>query len=118
MGTYIKIDGDPNRVAATGVALRAMAEALHGQLQAPLAEINAIDGERPWGTDHFGDGFEATYDYVPDGSEEKLRDSIRNGMSNAGEGLGRVGGATVLAMTEIQGGDSQSASDIRTAVDQ
>ncbi|WP_131785283.1 hypothetical protein [Protofrankia symbiont of Coriaria ruscifolia] len=117
MSTFLDVDGDPNEVSATGALLRSMAQTFKTKVQGPLADINAIDAERPWGADHFGEGFEHTYNYTPEGTDQPLRDSVRDGMSNAGDLLTRVGDGTVLAMTEYQGTDVQNASDITTAND-
>lgn len=117
MGTYLDIQGDPNEVSATGALLRSMAENLRTKVQAVQADIEAVEAERPWGNDEFGQGFEATYNGVPPGGDKPLRESIEEGMSHAGERLTRVGEGTILAMTGYQGVDHENAADIKKAGD-
>lgn len=117
MGSFLDIEGDPNEVSGTGALLRAMGESLQTEMQGPLGDIHAIEGERPWGSDHFGEAFDKTYDGKPPGSDVPLREAVQEGMSHAGERLTRVGDGTIRAMTEYQGMDSQNAQDITTSGD-
>jgi hypothetical protein len=112
MGTYLDIEGDPNEVTGTGAKLRAMAESFQGRAQGILGDIRAVEGERPWGSDQYGQAFETTYNVVPEGGEGTLRDSVQDGMQDAGGRLKRVGENTVLAMTEYQGTDADNAAQI------
>jgi|SRR5690606_25316067 len=113
MGTYLKIDGDPNEISGKGAILRSLGETFRARIQGLQGEIQAIEAERPWGNDKYGQAFESTYNYVPDGSETRLRDDLSEGMSHAGERLIKVGDKTVLAMTEYQATDATNETEIR-----
>lgn len=115
MGTYVDIDGDPNEIGAKGSILRGLAEAFHAKAQGILGKIHAVDGERPWGNDKYGQAFETTYNVVPDGSTVPLRDTVGDGLSHAGDVLTKAGDKTVLAMNEYQGVDAENEADIRRA---
>jgi hypothetical protein len=115
MGTFLKIDGDPNEVSGSGAILRSMAESFGSQAQAVLSEIQAIDGERPWASDKYGQAFEAKYTEPAEGQDQPVRDLVQDRMSHAGEGLSRLGTQTVLAMTEYQGSDDQGATEINNS---
>jgi hypothetical protein len=113
MGTYLNIDDDPNEVSGTGAILNSMAQSFRTQAQAALSEIQAIDGERPWASDKYGQAFEAKYTEAADGQPQPVRDAVQERMSHAGETLSTVGRQTVLAMTEYQGSDKQGADEIK-----
>jgi hypothetical protein len=115
LGTYLRVDGDPNEVSGTGAILRSMGETLNNRAQGILGDINAVEAERPWGDDSYGQAFESTYNVTPEGSDGPLRQAVADGMSRAGEGLTRVGDATVLAMSEYQGTDVENRDDINRA---
>ena len=84
-------------------------------MQAILGDINAVNAERPWGNDQYGQAFEQTYNVVPEGSEVPLRDAVDDGLSRAGEGLIKPADKTVLAMTEYQGVDDDNRTNINRA---
>ncbi|MDQ7906554.1 hypothetical protein RB614_18730 [Phytohabitans sp. ZYX-F-186] len=84
MGSYLDIQDDPNEVSGTGAILRAIGTSFQGQARGILADINAVNAERPWGS----------------------------GLDRAGEGLIRPADKTVLAMTEYQGVDAESRTKI------
>lgn len=115
MGTFFKIEGDPNEVSGTGAVLRSMAESFRTETQTVLGEINAVHAERPWGADSYGNAFETTYYQVPEGGEKSLPEMVQEGMSKAGERLTKVGDGTILAMTEYQGTDTDNAANINQA---
>ena len=114
---YLDIKEDPNEIGGTGAIVRSLATAFHAKAQAILAEIQAVEGERPWGNDKYGQAFENTYNVVPEGSENSLREQVRDGLSQAGERLTKVGDKTVLAMNEYQGVDDQNEAEIRKAAE-
>lgn len=113
MGTYLEIDGDPNEISGKGAILRSIGETFRARIQGLQSEIQAIEAERPWGNDKYGQAFESTYNVVPPGSETRLRDDLSDGMSRAGEGLIKVGDKTVMAMTEYQAVDATNEAEIR-----
>ncbi|MEH1130097.1 hypothetical protein [Micromonospora sp. CPCC 206061] len=113
MGTYLKIDGDPNEIGGTGAILRSMAESFSTEARAVVGDITTIEGEQPWGGDSYGNGFRETYNKVPDGADKPLRAIVQDNMSAAGERLTKVGDNTVLAMAEYQGTDDDSGQKIR-----
>jgi hypothetical protein len=76
MSTYLEIDGDPNQVGASGAAVRAVSESFTARSRAIAANIRAIEAERPWGDDKYGQAFETTYSFVPDGGRSPLREEI------------------------------------------
>lgn len=115
MGTFLKIDDDPNRIGGTGAVLRAMAESFKTESSAVLGEIQAIDAEQPWAQDQYGQAFQSKYSEVQDGQEVSARDYAQTQMSDAGDRLIRVGEQTVLAMSEYQGVDQQGATEIHQA---
>jgi hypothetical protein len=115
LGTYLDIDGDPNEISGKGSILRSLAESFRAKAQTILGDIHAVDGERPWGNDKYGQAFEATYNQVPEGSATSLRDMVRDGLSHAGERLTKAGDKTVLAMNEYQGVDAENEAAIRKA---
>lgn len=112
MGTYLDIDGNPLEVTATGAILRSIGASFHSESQAILGDINAVNAERPWGNDSYGQAFETTYNVVPEGSDGPLRDAVDDGLSQAGDGLTKVGDSTVQAMTEYQGVDDENRTHI------
>ncbi|GAB3813971.1 hypothetical protein [Micromonospora zhanjiangensis] len=113
MGTYLDIDGDPNEVAGTGAVLQGLAETFKAKVTAVQGKIHGVEGERPWGNDKFGHGFETTYNMKPEGSDEKLVDSVSEGMSKAGDGLAKLGGNVVRGMNQYQGEDHAGGTDIK-----
>ncbi len=115
MGSYLDIRDDPNEVSGTGAILRSIGTSFKSQAQGILGEINAVDGERPWGNDQYGQAFEQTYNVVPEGSDGPLREAVSDGLNRAGEGLVNVGDKTVMAMTEFQGVDDGNRDDINRA---
>lgn len=115
MGSYLDIDGDPNEIGGKGAILRSLAESFRAKAEGILGDIQAADGERPWGNDKYGQAFETTYNVVPDGSDSSLRDAVQEGLSHAGERLTKVGDKTVLAMNEYQGVDAENEAEIRRA---
>ncbi|MFD0747624.1 hypothetical protein ACFQ1L_41865 [Phytohabitans flavus] len=66
MGSFLDIQDDPNEVSGTGAILRSIGTSFKGQAQGILAEINAVNAERPWGGDQYGQAFEQTYNVVPE----------------------------------------------------
>jgi hypothetical protein len=115
MGSYLDIQDDPNEVTGTGAILRSIGTSFQSQAQGILGEINAVNAERPWGNDQYGQAFEQTYNMVPEGSEGPLREAVDDGLNRAGEGLVNVGDTTVMAMTEYQGVDDDNRHDINQA---
>jgi hypothetical protein len=115
MGTFLKIDGDPNEVSGTAAVLRSMAESFRTQTQTVLGEINAVHAERPWGADSYGKAFETTYFQVPEGGEQSLPAMVEESMPKAGERLTKVAEKTILAMTEYQGTDTDNATHLNQA---
>lgn len=113
MGSFIDIQGDPNEVGATGAQLRALAESFEAKTKAILGDINAVEAERPWGSDKYGNAFEASYHQTGEGGDTPLSTDVKDGMSEAGRRLARVGQGTVMAMTEYQGVDAQNSADLR-----
>lgn len=113
MGTYIDIDGDANQVSATGSVLRAMAESFRAKTQGVLGQINGIEGERPWGSDKYGQAFDSSYNQVPEGGDVPFSDSVKTGLSHAGEQLQRASGGVVRAMNEYQGVEAENEAGIR-----
>jgi hypothetical protein len=112
MGSYLDIQDDPNEVSGTGAMLRAIGTSFQTQAQGILGEINAVNGERPWGSDSYGQAFEQSYNVVPEGSDGPLREAVDDGLQRAGEGLIKSGDKTVMAMTEFQGVDDENRDDI------
>jgi hypothetical protein len=112
MGTFLRIDDDPNEISGGGAILRSMAEGFKGEAQGILGEIQAIDAERPWASDKYGQAFETKYTEPEEGQEMAVRDAVQERLGQAGESLSTVGGQTVLAMTEYQGSDQDGATDI------
>ena len=112
MGSYLDIQDDPNEVSGTGAILRSIGTSFQSQAQGILGEINAVEGERPWGSDSYGQAFEQTYNVVPEGSEGPLREAVDDGLNRAGEGLVKGGDKTVMAMTEYQGVDDDNRNNI------
>lgn len=115
MGSYLDIQDDPNEVSGTGAILRSIGTSFQSQAQGILGDINAVNAERPWGNDQYGQAFEQTYNMVPEGSDGPLREAVDDGLSRAGEGLINVGGKTVMAMTEYQGVDDDNRHTINQA---
>src|SRR5918992_2234678 len=115
MGSFLDIQDDPNEVTGTAAILRSMGTSFQSQAQTVLGDINAVNAERPWGSDSYGQAFEQTYNVVPEGSEAPLRDTLNDGLGRAGEGLVTSGDKTVLAMTEYQGVDQENRNQINQA---
>ncbi|GAA4172742.1 hypothetical protein GCM10022251_69780 [Phytohabitans flavus] len=115
MGSFLDIQDDPNEVSGTGAILRSIGTSFKGQAQGILAEINAVNAERPWGGDQYGQAFEQTYNVVPEGSDMPLRDAVDDGLSRAGDGLIKPADKTILAMTQYQGVDEDNRADINRA---
>lgn len=115
MGSYLDIQDDPNEVSGTGAILRSIGTSFQTQAQGILGDINAVNSERPWGNDSYGQAFEKTYNVVPEGSETSLRDAVDDGLNRAGEGLITGGDKTVMAMTEYQGVDDDNRNQINQA---
>ncbi len=115
MGSFLDIQDDPNEVTGTAAILRSMGTSFQSEAQTILGDINAVNAERPWGNDEYGQAFEQTYNVVPEGSEVPLRDAVDNGLSRAGEGLIKPADKTVLAMTEYQGVDDDNRTNINRA---
>jgi hypothetical protein len=114
MGSYLDIDGDPNQIAGTGAILQGLAETFKAKVSGVQAKIHGAEGERPWGNDKFGHGFETTYNMpIAEGSKEKLVDSMSEGMSKAGDGLAKLGGNVVRGMNEYQGEDHAGGTGIK-----
>lgn len=112
MGTYLKIDGDPNEIGGTGAILRSIAESFSVEARAVVGDITTIEGEAPWGGDSYGNGFQETYNMVPEGGEQPLRTIVQNNMNEGPTRLTKVGDNTVLAMAEFQGTDDDNANKI------
>ncbi|BCB87905.1 hypothetical protein [Phytohabitans suffuscus] len=115
MGSFLDIQDDPNEVSGTAAILRSMGTSFQSEAQGILGEINAVNGERPWGNDSYGQAFEQTYNVVPEGSEVPLREAVEEGLGRAGEGLIKPADKTVLAMTEYQGVDIENRNKINQA---
>jgi hypothetical protein len=115
MGSFLDIQDDPNEVTGTAAILRSMGTSFQSEAQTILGDINAVNAERPWGNDEYGQAFEQTYNVVPEGSEVPLRDAVDDGLSRAGEGLIKPADKTVLAMTEYQGVDDDNRTNINRA---
>jgi hypothetical protein len=115
MGSFLDIQDDPNEVSGTAAILRSMGTSFQSQAQTVLGDINAVNAERPWGSDQYGQAFEQTYNVVPEGSEVPLREAVDDGLSRAGEGLIKPADKTVLAMTEYQGVDDDNRTNINRA---
>ena len=113
MGSYLDIQDDPNEVSGTGAILRSIGTSFQSEAQGILGDIRAVEGERPWGNDSYGQAFEQTYNVVPEGGEGSLRDGLADGLDRAGDGLIKSGDKTVMAMTEFQGVDDDNANDIK-----
>jgi hypothetical protein len=112
MGTYIDIQGDPNDLTGRGAMLKAIAEKFQAAAGGVASQIADVEGEQPWGHDKFGDAFVKFYTQPPEGGGDPVKDQIKQGLSEAGDLLGKVGGKTILAMTEYQGTDAENAADI------
>lgn len=112
MGSYLDIQDDPNEVSGTGAILRSIGTSFQSQAQGILGEISAVNGERPWGNDSYGQAFEQTYNVVPEGSEGSLREAVEDGLNRAGDGLIKGGDKTIMAMTEYQGVDEDNSNQI------
>ena len=112
MGTYVDIQGDPNDVTGRGAMLKAIAAKFKAEAAGVASKISGVEGEQPWGQDKFGDAFVKFYNQPPEGGGDPVKDQIRDGLSEAGDLLDKVGGRTMLAMTEYQGTDSQKSADI------
>jgi hypothetical protein len=113
MGIYLGIE-DAGNVAAVGARLSATGSAFKAQIAGLLQEIAAIEAERPWGNDHFGQGFEHSYfqgveDHPP------ARDTAMQGMTGAGDWLIDVGDNTLRGMTMVQGVEAANAVIIKSA---
>jgi hypothetical protein len=115
MGTYLDIAGDPNEVSGAAAVLRSMAESFHARAQAIASEIEAVHAERPWGSDSYGQAFQATYNAPAEGGGEPMSEVMQDAMSHAGERLSHIADQTVLAMTEYQAIDAEAASAINQA---
>jgi len=115
MGSFLDIQDDPNEVTGTAAILRSMGTSFQSEAQGILGDINAVNGERPWGSDSYGQAFEQTYNMVPEGSEEPLRQVVDDGLGRAGEGLIKPADKTVLAMTSYQGVDEDNRANINRA---
>ncbi|GAA4459126.1 hypothetical protein [Phytohabitans houttuyneae] len=115
MGSFLDIQDDPNQVSGTAAILRSMGTTFQSEAQTILGDINAVNAERPWGNDQYGQAFEQTYDVVPEGSDVPLRQVVDEGLGRAGEGLVTSAGKTVLAMTEYQGVDEDNRANINRA---
>jgi hypothetical protein len=113
VNSYIDIE-DAGNISATGARLAAMAEAHRAQVAAVRGEIAAIEAERPWGNDHFGEGFEFAY-LQPVNDHPPLRTAALDGMDAAGEPPTTLGDKTVRAMTTFQGGEAYNQAQIRSA---
>jgi hypothetical protein len=112
MSSFMSVQ-NATMVSAVGMRLTTMADELKTQITAVKDEIATIEAERPWGNDHFGEGFEATYLRSTDG-ELTLREAVLDGMEVSGGTLREIGDTTVLAMTRYQGGEAQNAAEIRS----
>jgi hypothetical protein len=112
MSTYVKVDGNPDDVTATGARLKAQAAALGAQAQALLQEIKTLDGGEPWGHDEPGREFAKQYNQVPAGGTTPFSESLKDELAKAGELLSKVGDAIMLAMVNYQGTDSANSNDI------
>jgi len=108
---YLDIE-DADKISATGARLAGLAEGLQAQVAGLKAEIAAIEAERPWGNDHFGDGFRTSYMEPVDG-QPPLRDAVLDGMDASGGLLADVGDMALQAMTRFKGGEAQNAAEIR-----
>lgn len=115
MGSFLDIQDDPNEVSGTAAILRSIGTSFRGEAQAILGDINAVNAERPWGSDDYGQAFEQTYNVVPEGSDVPLRQAVDESLGRAGEGLIKPADKTVLAMTEYQGVDDENRTDINRA---
>jgi hypothetical protein len=115
MGTYLNVEGDPNELAGKGAILRSMAATFASQARTYQAQISAIEGEEPWGSDEYGQAFRTTYFAQPEGAEVPLPAMVSKGLGQAGERLTKVGDNTILAMTDYQGTDTANAGQIDQA---
>ncbi|MEJ3743596.1 hypothetical protein WEI85_09935 [Actinomycetes bacterium KLBMP 9797] len=113
MGTYLRLDDDPENIANTGASLLGMATDFKAQAQTILGEIQAIDAERPWASDKYGQAFEKNYTQPGEGQEEPLRDAAQERLTHAGEPLEKVGNQTIQAMAGFKATDDQGGAEIR-----
>src|SRR5262249_57570235 len=70
---------------------------------------------QPWGNDHFGNSFKTQqngYFSVPEGADKPFNEILKHELSNAGEGLGRIGDGTMGAMNDYQLTDGVNGQQI------
>ncbi len=115
MGTFVDIQGDPDELGGKGALLSGMAATLQARSASVLSEIQAIEGEQPWGHDKYADGFLHSYNTTPDGDTKPLKDTAQQGLADAGGLLTNIGDRISLAMGEYQGTDWQNSRDIDSA---
>jgi len=112
MSTYIRLQGDPDEVSATGARLKAEAEAFGAQAKSILGDIQSIEAQQPWGSDEPGQKLLERYNQAPAGGAP-FSQSLRDQLSTAGDELSRAGDAVMLAMVDYQSTDATNADDIK-----
>ncbi|MFC7548808.1 hypothetical protein [Plantactinospora sp. GCM10030261] len=112
MGSFIRIDGDPNEIRGTGAKLRALAEAFSGDVQGIAGQIRTADSAKPWGSDKFGQEFDAQYNKVDNG--QVISEAVKDRMTDAGELGLTAGNRVVRAMDGYQLADHDGERDINS----
>jgi hypothetical protein len=114
MSNFVEINGSPDELRVTGTLMGARAAELKAKAEAILDRISDLEDTQPWGADHFGKNFLAGYHQVPKGGDRAFNTVLAGELSQAGQGLARIGDAVGASMTDYQVADGQNAADIAT----
>ncbi|WIM99929.1 hypothetical protein ACTOB_003599 [Actinoplanes oblitus] len=115
MSEYLSLPEGPAAAARVGTKLQAEAQDFKEKAQRVLADIRALDQNRPWGGDEAGKAFEAQY-HKPMGEAGTLAHALQDRLDTAGDLLDGIGGRVVQAMTQYDATDMGGATDIAGAV--
>ena len=112
MSTYVNMQDGPAQVAATALQLKSLAVEFGSQAGGILAEIQSIEGPRPWGNDDPGQTFEHSYNQTPKDSDTPFSTSLHDALTNAGKTLGELSDNILQAVASYQSSDVDSSEDI------
>jgi hypothetical protein len=111
MGDFVEIT-NADAVRAAGARLSAEGEAMTASATAAVGAISGIEGETPWGNDHFGEAFLTGYNQKAQSSDQGASASVKDSLSALGPNASTIGDATTQAMLDYTSADEVNATEI------
>lgn len=109
---FVDLTEGPDGLRSRAVQLAGQAESFADRLASLLAQIEGIEGARPWGGDEYGDAFVKSYAQPTEAGpfHEAVDDQVRD----LGPEATKIGTVLSAGATDYLTGDLQAADDIGT----